>query len=95
MIEVGYDGVGLQGRELSWYVVSVFAVVQLKWLSGSLAMLLVSMYDVVGEILRSVSAYVVQLKWLLEGSILRCVTVLVESLLSVECLANSLNSFRF
>lgn len=46
----------------SWYVVSVFAVVQLKRLSGSLAMLLFSMYDVVGEILRSVSAYVVQLK---------------------------------
>lgn len=95
MIEVGYEGAGLQGREFSWCVVSVFAVVQLKWLSGSLAMLLFAMYDVVGETLRSVSAYVVQLKWLLEGSILRCVTVLVESLLSVECLADSWYSSRF
>lgn len=92
MIEVGYEGVGLQGRVSGWYVVSVFAVDQLKWLSGSLAILLFSMHDVVGEILRSVSAYVVQLKWLLEGSILRCVTVLVESLLSVEYLADLCSS---
>lgn len=51
MMELGYVRGGLEGGVSCRYVVAVLAVVQLNRLSG-----ICSMYDVVGETLRSVSA---------------------------------------